>query len=104
MDFEYLQIILSLKLDDLSGADSRCHVRIGMSLVEYKSTAKILEACGYDTADLILAIREVQKAAADMMVERMKAVNKFKTEGFRHLIYDVKQKRLKGEESLLPPP
>ena len=107
MDSQYLQSYLSKKLDDLSGANSSGPVRIGMSLVEYKSTTKILEACGYDTADLLLAIASTEEAVVNLIAVRENIVNKFKVDGLSLLLKDeseAKRKRQKGEESLLPPP
>ena len=102
-DFENLQSYLSEKLDDLSGADSSGPARFEYSLKEYKDTAKLLDACGYETADLLLAIASTEEAFVNLIAVRENIVNKFNVDGLSLLLKDeseAKRKRQKGEESL----
>lgn len=101
MDLQLLQSYLSEKLDDLSGDDSSGPARFNYSLKEYKLTAKLLDACGYDTADLLLAIASTEEAVVNLIAVRENVVNKFKVDGLSlHLLKDeseAKRKRQKGD-------
>jgi hypothetical protein len=95
-----LPLLKAFLTESVEGAFYPNFCRFNMELDQYKKTASLIQACGHDTADLVLAIAAVERAVIVLKAEREGVVRKFKTEGVCCAVDESKQTEM-GEEDRL---